>query len=75
MDGIGIRAALADNGNRKSVFGCRSGTPGFAHANSQGGFIQMKDDAEDIPMVYLLYVLLAIAAVVVAAAVLVIRLI
>jgi hypothetical protein len=31
----------------------------------------MKDEVEDIPMVYLLYVLLAIAALVIAAAVLV----
>ena len=34
----------------------------------------MKNDVEDIPMVYLLYVLLAIAAVVTAAALLVMRL-
>ena len=34
----------------------------------------MKDNVDDIPMVYLLYVLLAIAAVVTAAALLVMRL-
>jgi hypothetical protein len=36
---------------------------------------QMKNDVEDIPMVYLLYVLLAIAVIVGIAAILIVRLI
>jgi hypothetical protein len=81
---IDICAAVADNGNRLSRFGCRARTPGMGKpcprsAESFGCTLlrrnPMKRDVDDIPMSYLLYVLLAIAVMVGIAAVVIIRLI
>ena len=71
---IDIRAAVADNGSHLSSFGCRAGPPGMAWLYSHRRN-PMKNDVDDIPMVYVLYVLIAIAVMVGIAAFAILRLI
>ena len=81
---IDVCTAVADNGSNLSRFGYRAGTPGMGKPcpYSMESFVctslrrhPMKQDVDDIPMIYLLYVLLAISVMVGIAAVVIIRLI
>lgn len=85
MAGDGVCRDIANHRSRMSRYGVSARTPWVGPvltplcehpvcANGYGGS-SMKNDVEDIPMIYLVYVLLAIAVIVGIAAIVIVRLI